>query len=121
MVTDMAQFPGEAEDCDGRVAPADFGSNQVVDPDDSRDDRHVLYSASAVSDHTTAGRPIELAPQQHLAGSGIQHQEVPGQLTGEDQVTRGRSNACCQRLRGVVTPLLTSGGCVKGSEPPPRC
>src|SRR4029077_13100079 len=127
MVRDMApvcwefwSVPGQAEDRDGRVAPADFGSNKVVDPNDARDDRHVLDTASAVSDHPAAGRTTQLAPQQHLARSGIQHQEVSGQFTGEDQVTRGRGNACYQRLRGVVTPPLTSGRCVKGSEPSPR-
>src|SRR5882762_3347723 len=112
-------LPRKAEHGDRGIAAANFRSDQVVYPYDARDDRHVLPTASAVGDYTTTGRATQVAPQQHLAGSGVQRQQVAGQFTGEYQIALGRRDAGYQRFRGVVAPFLMTCGSVERSESSP--
>ena len=46
-----------------------------------------------VGDDTTTGRATRFAPQQHLAGSGVQREQIASQFTREDQIARGRGDA----------------------------
>src|SRR6202030_2812480 len=95
-------LPRKAEHGDRGIAAANFRSDQVVYAYDARDDRHVLPTAGAVRDYSTTGRPTQVAPQQHLAESGIQRQQVAGYFTGEYQIARGRRNAGYHRSRRFV-------------------
>src|SRR5580765_5687377 len=103
---------GKAEDRNRGIAAANFRSDQVVYPYEARDDRYVLRTASIVGDDPTAGRATEGEPQQHLAGSCVQRQQVTGQFTGENHIARGRGHSGHYRFRGVVAPFLLTCGSV---------
>src|ERR1700686_482322 len=77
---------GETEDRDCGISTADFGSNQVVYPDEARDDRHVLDTASTVGDDAATGRAPQGASQEYLASPAVQRQQITGQFTGENHI-----------------------------------
>src|SRR5277367_1316128 len=105
----LPSHSGKTEYGYGGVAAADFRSNQVVHAHHSRYDSDILLAVGVVRDYATSGRATQSLSQEHLAGSGIQREEIAGDFTGEYQVAFGRRNTRYHWFRSVVAPFLGTG------------